>query len=97
MTLTVEERFRKLRTIVQKRCSEKKLDSVGSVKSSGRRKLCESVEDVARELQELVNRNSFVFSRFNRSSNYNFGCSVLSRKQLEMIVDMRRQQENHRN
>ena len=34
----------------------------------------------------------FVFSRFNRSSNYNFGCSVLSRKQLEMIVDMRRQQ-----
>ena len=53
-----------------------KLDSVGSVKSSGREKLREPVEDdsfIAKELLELgehKSRNSFVFSRFNRSSNY---------------------------
>ena len=65
---------------VQNNCSEKKLDSFGSVKSSGRGrgKLREPVEDdfIARELRELSeHRNSVVFSRFNRSSNNIFGCS----------------------
>ena len=52
-------------------CSEKKLDSFGSVKSSGRGR-DESLDDEsfnARKLRELRNlRSSFVFSRFNRSS-----------------------------
>ena len=56
---------------VQNSCSEKKLDSFGSVKSSGRGR-DESLDDEsfnARKLRELRNlRSSFVFSRFNRSS-----------------------------
>ena len=61
---------------VQNICSEKKLDSFGSVKSSGRGRgklnepLVEDDSFITRELQELSDhRSSFVFSRFNRDSN----------------------------